>query len=218
MTVFEQAWGVAKMPKIPNVGETHRLDWSNEPGQDFDDVHWSGDTTEGQTWLQTRHSPSDVYVQNIISHIMGIHPDDPAEREMTDEEIEQAIKRISSTGQHEAIHTALEPIFRETGFSTPERAIFGDNREYNLGHEYGAIAGSTETPMQQILQLLTHSTLGDSRDMFNDRLKDMMEFAREANSGKKISTTDPAAQQAMREWQGNRARANAKERIHYDRI
>ena len=211
MTAFERAFAVMKMPKIPNVGETQRLDWSDEPGQDFDNVHWSGDSTEGQTWLQTRHSPSDVYVQNILSNIMDIHPDDPAEREMTDEEIEQATKRISSTGHHEAIHTALEPIFREMGFSTPERAIFGDNRAYNLGHEYGAIAGSTETPMQQMVQLLTHSTLGDSRDMFDDRFKDMLEFAREAGGGDKINPSDPATQQAMREWRGNRARANAAE-------
>tara|TARA_R110000824_G_scaffold3689_2_gene17425 strand:+ start:3296 stop:3955 length:660 start_codon:yes stop_codon:yes gene_type:complete len=209
MTAFERAWDVVKA-KIPMLGETQRLDWSQETGQDFDDEHWSGDATEGQAWLESPTVPSEVYVGTILNNIMGIHPDDPAEREMTDDEIELATKRISSTGQHEALHSALEHIFRDTGFSTPE-AAFGDNRIYNLGHEYGAIAGSTESPIQQMIQLLTHSTLGDYQPLFNERMKDMFAEARKATGGHKFRMDDPVALQAIREWRGRRARANALE-------
>lgn len=219
---------------------THRFNWyddydfdGDEPfhgGQDFDVSNWEKPGIMGEAGLASGGQGM-TYLEPIISDITGVHPDytfdeyfkerDRDSPHLTDEEIEAIINRVASTSQHEAVHGAMDgslmPLLdqylnqNQTNEPSPLIGHWGEDDAvelYRKWHEYGAITGSTPNPYRQYLQLLSHPHLENSWPELQRRMNEMGEVTRDTGGYDSGET-----KQAIAEWKGKRAQANAAERL-----
>jgi len=230
MTAFEKAFNLLKF-KIPFTGtknykgnrRTHRFNWyddydfdGDEPfhgGQDFGVRNWETPGIMGEAGLASGGQGM-TYLEPIISDITGVPPDytfdefkegDRDSPHLTGEEIEAIINRVASTSHHEAVHGALDPLL------SPLFGIWGEDDAvelYRKWHEYGAITGATPNPYQQYLQLLSHPHLENSWPELQRRMNEISEVTRDSGGYNSEET-----KQAIAEWKGKRAQANAAERL-----
>jgi len=235
MTAFEKAFNLLKF-KVPFTGSkndegnrlTTRFNWyddydfdGDEPfhgGQDFGVRDWSKPHLLGEAGLASGGQGM-TYLEPIISDVTGVHPDYTFDEEyedgvrdsphLTDEEIEGITNTVGNTSFHEAIHSAMEPSLSPL-FSELDGNMSNDDlrRIYQTWHEYGAITGSSPNPFRQYLELQSHPDLSHLWPEFKRRQGEIGEIVRDTGGYDSEET-----KQAIAEWRGRRAQANAAERL-----
>lgn len=157
-------------------------------GQDFQHYSYRDPRSHGVTNDQ---GSSFVNVGTILAEIMEhpLHSPLPVgeEYKMTDKQIEDAIKRIATTGRHEAVHMALNTIFPYEGISSMD-----DFRRYQLAHEYGAHAGEYDSRLGALRGMARHPHFSEGgwddayaalRNPHRKRLRDLFHETEENRKG-----------------------------------